>query len=761
MARELKEELNPETTGIPGETPLAQDPGSQDFSIQIPMTPEMETELVEIIMDDFESAKRARNKKEFGRTSKGETINFDKWFSGLKDLYNGNREPKTIPWKFCSNRSLRIAAAILDMLHSRLFPAVVNENLLRWRPGEVTDVPKVERISKLMHWWFWVRSRMRGTLDNWVKIILGYGDSITETSWKAVPIDSGQTEENVVTDETGQPLMNPDGTPAIQKSRIISLFESTCSKVYLRDKFYLQEGSTDIHREPVILEDSKCYRELEEGEAQQKYLNVSNLLKSMIPVPEESFAKVAPADRERLKGIKIRNYPVTILKWYGNFDADGDGFAEDVRITIVPEHRLYLGGMRMTDITKYGKRPLDYTKIDSRIECPEENLGLGVLEKVKELAEEIDAIFNQMTDGNTLSILMPGFYDPGGDVDAPNLTLAPNKMIPISAPQQNVFFPQINIQTDRLINAIRLVLEFIERLTAASSYILGKESEIVGGSGTATRTNAIMQSAEQRFALPAERLREGAARIVKNHLDLLQLNIPPGLEKRILGEKGEPLFEENELTQLGISGEFDAYLLPDPSMGSKEMDRELAQLFYSLLIQSPIVASDPAKMWQALADIFRAYGRENDIPRLLGPEPEQDMIDSPEDENTMMIQGDFAHVRAHFAENHLLHIMKHTELMQSSSLAQVAATAPELVNQVMQFNQQHIQEHMAMMQQVMAMMQGAKGGLIGQGEAGATGPGNEGSSPEEGMAQSSGPLGKALEQSREGEGGSYSPSKFQ
>lgn len=756
MAREIRDEKQMETE-VSSEF---QDPMQEpEYSIQIPMTPEMEDQLVDIVMEDYEASKEAREKMDFGRTSKGDSISFDSWFKGLIDLYNSNREPKTIPWKFCSNRSLRMAASILDMLHARLFPAVVNDDLLRWKPGELNDVAKVERISKLMHWWFWVRSRMREPLDNWVKVILGYGDSIVESSWKAVPRDTGKSKSDPISGPDGMPLINPDGTPAVQNSRIIELFESTNSKIYLRDKFYLQEGSTDIQREPVILEDSKPYRDFEEGEAQQKYVNVSNLLKNSIPVSDE-FMALPPEEQNKLKGIKIRNHPVKELRWYGNFDADGDGFAEDVRIIISPEHKIYLGGVRMTDITKSGKRPISFTKISSRIECPDQNWGRGVLENIKELCEEIDAIFNQMTDGNTLSILMPGFYDPGGDLDAPNLTLAPNKMTPVSNPQQNVFFPQVNIQTDRLVGAIQLVIQFIERLTAASSYVLGKESEIVGGSGTATRTNAIMQSAEQRFALPAERLREGAAQIANQHLDLLQLNIPPGLERRILGEKGEALFEGNELTQLGISGEFDAYLLPDPSMGSKETERELANMFYSVFIQNPIVGSDPAKIYQISADILKAYGKENDIVRYLGPEPPQDLIDSPGDENTLMVQGDFGKVKAQFTENHILHIMEHMQLQQSPSIAQIAATAPELVNQIMQFNQQHIQEHMMMMAQVQKLMQ--QGGVSAGSESGgkgATGSGTEGPGFNAGMEQTSGPLGQALNAQRAGQGGGYSPSQ--
>ena len=47
---------------------------------------------------------------------------------------------------------------------------------------------------------------------------------------------------------------------------------------------------------------------------------------------------------------------------------------------------------------------------------------------------EIDAIFNQMTDGNTLKVMRPGFYDPSGDLDAGAISIAPNKMPPEMSP---------------------------------------------------------------------------------------------------------------------------------------------------------------------------------------------------------------------------------------------------------------------------------------------------------------------------------------
>lgn len=743
MGREIKEERNGEgMEPLPNEAPQV-----EPSPIQIQLSEAMEDTLVRIVMEDFDAAKQARNEKDYGQTSKGENLDFDKWFKGLQDLYTGKRIPKTTPWKFCSNRSLMIAAAILDMLLARFVAAIIQPDLTRFRPQGLEDFPKAERITKLMYWWFWVRSRMSDPLVNWMKVILGYGDAITESSWKAEPRDTGKSNETEITDEMGNVI-------GVDKQRVIELFESTASKVYLRKNFYLQKGSTDIHREPVILEDTLLYRDLEEGEAQGKFVNISNMLKEKLPFTKET--NISPDEAERIRNIKIRNEPVKVLTWYGNYDADGDGFPEDVKIVISPEFQMYLGGIQMVNITKSGKRPLDFTKLDSRIDCPFENFGMGILEKVKELAEEVDAIFNQMTDGNTLSILLPGFFDPGGDLDAASLSLAPNRLVPVSDPQRNVYFPQINIQTERLLNAIRLVLEFIERLTAASSYVLGKESEVVGGSGTATRTNAIVGAANERFALPSKRLREGAGRIIQNHLDLLQLNIPPGLETRILGEDGQPLFTKDELSSLGISGEFDAYLLEDPSFGSSDMEKEVSMMLYSTLMQNMIVATDPVKIYEITADMIKAYGKEPE--KYLGPKPDSDMIDSAEDENTLMVQGDFKRVRAMITENHIEHIRVHSDLMQSASLANIATTAPELVNQIMQFNQQHIMEHMQMLQAMQAMVGkfggGQPGGAMGEGpgsketSGGPQTPGGLG-----GMEQAPGPLGAALDTKRKGESG--------
>lgn len=723
-------------------------------SIQIQLDEEMQRTIVDIVLDDYDTAKSDRGKKKYGITSKGEDLNFTEWFKKIIDLYNGDRIPKTIPWKFCSNRSLRIGTAILDLLHARLFPAAWNEDLTRWRAGNYVDVPKAERISKFMDWWIRVHNPLRPFYDNWTKYTIGLGDALTETYWDVEEVATNQMMQIPMMDETtGQPAINQDGTPAVIKQLRVDRIEKTKSRVILKDKVYMMANARDVQRDPVIIEEEFAYKDLADLEKRQICVNVEDKLQKEMLVPEPT-GDITDEEKERLRKIKIRNMPVEVIREYLHFDVDGSGVEESIRVMVSPVHRIFLGAVRMRDITKSGKRPIDFTKYDNYIARPDDLDGEGILHKVRELAEEVDACFNQLTDAHTLAVLRPFFYDPAGDIDAPALNLGPNKGVPVSDPQRNVYFPEIAIATERLINSIRLVMEFVERLTAASEYIMGRESESVGGSGTATRTQAIVQSAEVRFTLPSERLRFGAARILNQHLDLLQLNIPQGMEEKVLGEKGEKIFQAGELTDDGISGEFIAYLMPDPSMGSKSQERQMMTQIYQALLGNPLVASNPQNLYYVTADTLKAYGRDDGyIQKWLGPPPMQDDITDPEDENTLMLQGDYQRVVPQLTENHMYHIQKHMELPNSPNFQAISATAPALTQQIMEYNQHHIQQHMMMMQQMMAMMQAAQkqGGMGGSNSGGQAGAETAGSQP--GMGAGQGPMGQAQATQREGKVG--------
>ena len=703
-------------------------------SIQIQIDFDMEKLLIETVIEDFRQAEEARTKKDYGLNAQGVVYTFDEKIKHLKDMYYGKRQPKNIPWKLCSNRSMKIAMAIIEMLHARMFPAVWNEDLIRWRPGDRTDKEKVERINKFMEWWVKVKAKMRNFFDKWTKVALGFGQILTEVSWEIKYKDIGEFIETPIVDEFGIQLYNKDGTPSINKEKKLKIEENTKTELISYENVYFQEGQTDIQEEPVIIKQRWLFSQLEAMESQNQAVNITTpLFENSIYLKDkvqgsinEIYAMSNSENLEVIKEVKLRATPIDVLKCYRKIDIDRDGIAEDIRILIDPLRRIYLGAVAVKDLSKRAIRPINLTKVNDLLEDPDNLEGYGYLEMVLPLAEEIDAIFNQITDANTLSVLRPGFYDPSGNLQPQNITLAPNKMIPVSDPQRNIYFPNIEIPVERLLVAMKAVLEFIERLTAASSYVMGKESEIVGGSGTATRTQAIVGAAEQRFAMPASRLRAGAANILTLILDQVQKNIPPGIESRVLGEDGELLFKGNELTEEGISGEFDAYLLEDISFGSINIERQLAGFLYATLLQNPLINTDPVKIYNETAKLLKAY--KEDPVEHLGQEPQGGEMHTPEEENTMILQGDFGNVRAKLTENHMQHIFVHNQLLSSPTFAMLN---PVQQQNVAGFVQAHNQEHQMMMQQMMAVLEKArsKGGTAGavtnnQGVPPASGMGN-------------------------------------
>ena len=230
---------------------------------------------------------------------------------------------------------------------------------------------------------------------------------------------------------------------------------------------------------------------------------------------------------------------------------------------------------------------------------------------------------------------------------------------------------------------------------------MGKESDIVVGSGTATRTQAIVMNAEQRFDLPAQRLRESFAKMLTKILHQVQMNIPPGIEREILGEKGEPIFEENELTRERLLAEIDAYIDGDPSMGDKNTQRQLAGFIYATLLRNPLVASDPAKIYHTTSELLESYGKHPET--YLGPAPNMLDFDSPEDENTLIRQGRFKDVSPHMAENHIEHILVHSLPLQTGDKVNWNPLALEYLHQ-------HILAHQQMMSQMIQITGGARQG---------------------------------------------------
>jgi len=702
--REIKDEIMGEAPNVDN----VAESGTDEVNVFNPnllkLDEEEQKKLVAIVKEDYDNAMSARQQTSWGSNEYGDGVDFDTKFADLINLYEG---PDALrPERWMCGRSLKIAQAIVEMLVARLFPAIWNEDLIRWRPVETTDKPRVESVNKIMPWVFSVWMKIEKDIVNIVRACVMMGTSYVESYWDVKKKDLDQVDQTPVVDEMGAPVMDPtSGQPMMVEQRLLKVEEKPAVRIIPITKLLTQPGCTDIQKEPIIKLEDFYYHELETLAKDGLMENVTDKLKTSVDKTLQSKFDAALASAERVADLnaKRRMHLVESLIWYGNYDADKDGFAEEICCMVALREELFLRAFKISKVSRRGERPIRQINFINRIH---KLLGIGVLEQVKPLAEEIDAVFRQIQDANTLSILKWGFYDPNSDYSPDEHIAKPRAMYPVTNPSQNVFFPDMQVPTERLLNAIRLVLEFIERLTAASSYVMGKEGNFSGGSGTATKTAAIVTSAEQRFNLPTANIRQGLGIVLTDIFDLCFLNMPAGLEKRILGENSEPIFETPDKVRDAFAQEMDAYLLPNASFGDVGTERELATMLYDKFVLggNPFVVGNVTKLWKASANVLKAY--KEDPTEWLGKGPSEKPSDDPMDEHTMFREGMVIHAEPQ--ENHLEHMMVHNKFLNSSDILLWSKEMVEVLRA-------HIEEHMQLMQMVMQFQAGQKkGGDLGQ-----------------------------------------------
>ena len=669
---------------------------------------EQQEELVKIILEDYENATNARKQTSWGTDKNGKAVDFDSKYANLVNLYEGEDDIRPESW-MCG-RSLKVAQAVVEMLVARLFPAVWNEESIRWRPVEPTDKKTVERINKIMHWVAVVWMKMGKDVREYVRSSIMFGTAYVETYWQVKKKDLDQTEQTPVMGPDGQPMLDEmTGQPMTVETKVLHAEERPAIRVIPVTKILTQPGQTDLQKEPIIKLEDFYFHELLNMQKSGLMQNVDDKLQGAIEktIVDKFGQELEKAERISDMNAKRRAHLVETIIWYGNYDADGDGFDEDICAMVSIKEEIFLRAFKLVKISRKAKRPINQIDFVKRVH---KLLGIGVLEQIKPLAEEIDACFRQLQDANTLSIMKWGFYDPNSDYDPAEHVAKPRAMYPVTNPQQNVYFPDMNIPIERLLNAIRLVLEFIERLTAASSYMLGKESEVVGGSGTATRTNAITSAAEVRFNLPANNMREGLAEIMTDLFDLCHLNMPDGLETRILGESGEQIFNTSEEIQDAFSQTVDAYLLPDVAFGDVNTRRELSIMLYDKFVLggNPLVTGDVNRIWHASAGILKSFGEEP--VEWLGPPQSSKETNDPMVEHTIIREGRVIHAEPQ--ENHLEHILAHEQFLQELGGSLEVVTWPKTAIDALRM---HIEEHKQLMQQIMQFQAGQKkGGALGE-----------------------------------------------
>jgi len=184
-------------------------------------------------------------------------------------------------------------------------------------------------------------------------------------------------------------------------------------------------------------------------------------------------------------GTKADSSVYGVVKAYIFWDADGDGFPEDLKVIIHPESGTFL----RVEHNTLGVRPIARLTYFDR---PGELYGIGVGWIVERLQDEIDALHNMRIDGTLLSMLQMYVSSRGSNL-APEEEFRPLKHIQVDSAKDDflpIKFPDIGPGT---IQAEYVTKEYADRATGATDAMMGFESFAGSSRRTASGTQFLAQ----------------------------------------------------------------------------------------------------------------------------------------------------------------------------------------------------------------------------------------------------------------------------
>lgn len=630
-------------------------------------------------------------------------------------LAEGKRESKNEPWSNCSNVNTMLTAVAWEIVHSKLLPAIWNENNLDWRCEDFAFAENANNIKKFMGW----ASRnvnFGQIVDDLTYDSVGLGTTahkirkIIDYKWvqRRIPIELSTLEK-------GKRLL---GLPVKQKYRTkyeyIQEIRREIDSINLEDIYFPYHAKDEQRCDHLIHRFYRIYPEALDLERRGYWSNVEDKLSPNLDemVLEGKRREDMDSEGIRKNESKRDTKPLQFLEWYGKYDYNGDKILEECVFTIhyndspYGNKATYICGKPLSAVSKIEKRPIvigQYIRRSNRL------LGKGLGHLVYNLHKQIDSIYNVINDAGTMSVNPFGVYTPSSGFDPAEIELAPGAWYPVDDINgiKWVVVPNNTLPTWE---HIRFIISIIERLTSATPYQQGRESEVVKSGATATATVALIQEGQSMFVKTAKRLIRTIGKIAEMLLESYQEDLPPGLAERITGEAGEQLFPEG-LSPEDIAGKYTCYLNIDTLAFNKAIRRSVDLQIYQGFLANPIVMSNPTYLWELSAMVLRSLEKEDaEIERIIGHRPNLTFaeLDDAKEENMQMLAG--RRVKPDMNEPLFEHLITHLALKQTEIYKEAEPEKTFIIDE-------HIEDTkllLTMQLRLMSQQMQQQGGQVGQ-----------------------------------------------
>jgi hypothetical protein len=461
-------------------------------------------------------------------------------------------------------------------------------------PIRGTSYIKSKNMNKLLDYQLTQKIKVVTTVTDIIKGTLLYGTGISKQTWE---FKSGKRVEK-------QPIMSILGFPIGSKEVLMESIikdEPSIKSIPLMDFFFDPAGVTIEEQRYCADRYYEDYHVLLEKEKEGVYKNVKEKLGRQ--GYDDSYNQAGSSDMLDNIGLSThnnKNKSVEIIEYY----------TDDWKLVIANRDTVLQSTM-----TPYNHFKKPYAKwVDTPV--PNEFYGIGEIEPIQHLQEELNATRNQRIDNVSLIINRMYKILRVADINQDQLVSRPNGFIEVDsmADVEPLIIPDVSSSA---YNEEAVIKEDIDKTIGVHDSARGSSPD---RRETATTMNILSNASYDRFKLKILLIENGGLKDAMTQVvQLNQQYIDRDTMFTIINDQG--VFEEVELTPEDIAGEFDLMVVgsnTEPSINKEYRQNQLIQL-YNIVKDSPLV-NQP----EFLKTIFEAFDVKNINELIIEQQPMQE-----------------------------------------------------------------------------------------------------------------------------------------
>jgi hypothetical protein len=299
------------------------------------------------------------------------------------------------------------------------------------------------------------------------------------------------------------------------------------------EDFMTRPEWTDIQKAPwIAVRYYKYYHEILALQQQGYYSNVELIIDQDKPIDSHKQEDMTRMGLTPTGATEDQNRTYKIYEVNVFWDADGDGFAEDLKITIEPESQTIL----RAEYNDLGIR--DYVRLPY-IELPDNLYGLGVGEILMSLQDEVETLHNMRIDAQHLTLNPVQVISETAEISG-STKLRPGKVYKVGNPKEDFQWQMIPDLSAGALQSEQFTQMYADKATGASQAMSGGDvggSNRIGATGTTTLLNQSLGFLDAIATQLSHRLPEIAMLILYQmvrHGELIQLDGMNESEKILL-----------------------------------------------------------------------------------------------------------------------------------------------------------------------------------------------------------------------------------